>query len=371
LISLKESLSNVLLLTLLICFFFSSAVMAEGYLIGHNSLYMGDEWMQVTDKAIHFYASEQGWEVTTQNADLSVEEQVNQMRYFVEQGVDGIIWSPVDAEATASVAEYAAEQGIPTVTYNTDVNTDVVPMNIRFDSYESASVLANEVIDHLKETKGEPEGVVISLQGDAANDADRERAEGYSDVFKQYDGIEFIEYFTHSDATTAQNDAYSAIQQFGRPVAIVSQNTINARGGVRALDRADMLVPRGEEGHVFIASMGAPPDYLDLMAEGYVDRAHIQPNLFYGPLAMHFLVQYIEGGEEALPDVGDIITEEDLKITGGVHDGVAPWEEQVWAPAEVKENYGHRWLAVRGMLVTPENLDDPTIWGNTAAEWLE
>ncbi|MFW5986081.1 MAG: sugar ABC transporter substrate-binding protein, partial [Halanaerobiales bacterium] len=167
-----------LLLSLALVLLISPTGFAE-YLFGHDSLYMGDEWMKVTDKAIHLYAEEQGWEVMTQNADFSVEEQIKQLRYFVENDVDGIIWSPVDAEATADIAEYCAEQGVPTITYNTDVNSEAVPLNIRFDSKEAATNLADEVIDYLEETQGNPEGVVISLQGDAANDADRERAEGF------------------------------------------------------------------------------------------------------------------------------------------------------------------------------------------------
>ncbi len=363
------SLTIVLLIGLLF------APLAQGqeeksYLIGHDSLYMGDEWMKVTDKAIHLYGLEQGWNVITQNAHFKVADQVKQLRYFLEKGVDGVIWSPVSESATADVAEYLAEHGVPTVTYNTDVKTDAVPITIMFGNKEAAKIVAQEAIDYLKEKQGEPEGVVLSIQGDPANTTDRARADGFKEVFSQYEGIEFVEFFTKSDMAEAQRKAFNAIQQYGRPVAIVSQNTTNSRGGVNALRQADMLVPRGEEGHVFISSIGGAPAYLDMMKEGLVDRGYVQPNLFYGPLAMHFLVQVIEEGEESLPEVGTVITEDDLKITGGSYEGVSPWETQVWAPAEVTTNFGHKWLKVQGMLVTPENADDPRIWGNTAEEWL-
>ncbi|MGM0414821.1 MAG: sugar ABC transporter substrate-binding protein [Bacillota bacterium] len=368
--NIKKVITRALLLSLVLVILLSPAGLAE-YLFGHDSLYMGDEWMKVTDQAIHYYAEEQGWEVMTQNADFSVESQIKQLRYFVENGADGILWSPVDAQATADIAEYCEENGVPTVTYNTDVNSEAVAINIRFGAKEAATMLAESVIEYLEETYGNAEGVVISLQGDSANDSDRERAEGYKEVFTKYEDIEFVEYYTKSDASIAQRNAFNAIQEYGRPVAIVSQNTLNARGGMQALDRADMLVPRGEEDHVFIASIGASPDYIDSMDEGFVDRGLVQPNLFYGPLAMHFLTLIIEEGVDALPEVGETITEDDLKITGGTHDGVTPWETQVWAPATVEENYGHKWLKVQGMLVTPENMHDPTIWGNTAKKWLD
>ena len=69
---------------------------SKEYFFGHGSLYMGDEWMKVTDKAIHFYAQDNGWKIITQNGDLSAEQQIKQIRYFVEQGVDGFIWSPTE-----------------------------------------------------------------------------------------------------------------------------------------------------------------------------------------------------------------------------------------------------------------------------------
>ncbi len=343
---------------------------AKDYFFGHGSLYMGDEWMKVTDKAIHFYAGDNGWKIITQNGELKAEQQIKQIRYFVEQGVDGFIWSPTDAVACAQIAEWAKEQGVLSITYNTDVKTDAVPLTILFDGRAVAETLAKEAITYLEETYGEAKGLVISLQGTAANDGDRERAEGYKDIFSQYPGINFVEYFTDSKMEVADKNAFSAIQQFGRPVVIVSQNTTNSRGGMNALKRQKMLVKRGEPDHVFIASIGGAPAYLDLMKEGYSDRGYVQPNLFYGPLALHFLKVLIEEGEEALPAIGTTVTEDDLKITGGEHE-INPWKEQVWAPAEVAERWGHRWLKVQGMMVTPENVDDNRIWGNAARVWLK
>ena len=342
----------------------------KSYFFGHDTLYMGDEWMKVTDKAIHYYCDDNGWKILTQNAHLKAEDQIKQMRYFASQGVNGIIWSPVDSVATADVAKYCKDHGVPTITYNTDVQSDAVPITIMFDSRAVATELANMVIDYLKKTYGEPKGIVISLQGDAANDSDRDRAEGYKAVFSKYPGIKFVEYYTYSKMETAETNTFNAIQQFGRPVAIVSQNTTNSRGGLKALERQNMMVKRGEKGHVFIASIGGAPAYLDLMKEGMVDLGYVQPNLFYGPLALHYLKVVIEKGEDALPAIGSTVTEKDLKITGGVHE-INPWKDQVWAPAKVGEHYGHRWLKVRGMLVTPENVNDNRIWGNAAKVWLK
>lgn len=298
----------------------------DGYFFGHGTLYMGDEWMKVTDKAIHLYCEDQGWKVMTQNPDLKAEQQIKDMRYFVAQGVDGIIWSPVDSQALAEVAEYCLENGVPTVTYNTDVNTDAVPITVLFDGKAAAMTLAEEAVAFIKETRGAVEGVVLSLQGDSANDSDRARAEGYKEVFSKYPGIKFVEYFTLSKMDVAQQNTFNAIQQFGKPVAVVTQNSTNARGAMNALEAQGMLIPNSRpKEHVFIASIGGAPDYLDLMKEGLCDRGYVQPNLFYGPLALELLKIVIEQGEDALPAIGSTVTAGDILIKGGYHE-IGPWE---------------------------------------------
>lgn len=343
----------------------------DSYLIGHGSLYMGDEWMKVTDKAIQLYGIQQGWNVITKNARTKISEQVKNLNYFLSQGVDGVVWSPVDAVGPVDAVEHLAKNGVPTVTYNTDVRTDAVPITVMFGNKEAGEIIAQEVVDHLKDKMATPEGLVIGLQGDPGPDTNRLRAEGCREVFSEYPDIQYIEFMNQeSSMSNAQRNTFNAIQEHGKPVAIVAANTQLARGGVNALRQQDLLVPREDSNHVFISSIGGAPAYIDLMDQGYVDRGYVQPNLFYGPLAMHFLELVIEEGEEALPDVGETITAEELQITGGTYQGVSPWEEQVWAPAEVTTNYGHKWLKVQGMLVTPENSDDPRIWGNTAQEWL-
>ncbi|MBN1834355.1 MAG: sugar ABC transporter substrate-binding protein [Spirochaetales bacterium] len=342
----------------------------KAYFFGHGTLYMGDEWMKVTDKAIHYYCEDQGWEVVTLNPDLNAEQQIKDIHSFVAQGVDGIIWSPVDSKACAAAAEWAKSQGVPTVTYNTDVDTSAVPITIMFDSKAAAVTLAETIVADMKAQSGQVKGVVISLQGDASNDADRARAQGFKEVFTQYPDINFVEFFTRSKMDVAQQNTFNAIQQFGRPAAIVSQNTTNSRGGMNALESQGMLVKRGERNHVYIASIGGAPDYLDLMKEGLCDYGFVQPNLFYGPLALALLKTVIEEGEDALPAIGTTVTEDDLKITGGVHE-INPWKDQVWAPAEVGTSFGHRWLQVKGMMVTPDNVEDPRIWGNAARAWLK
>ena len=66
------------------------------------------------------------------------------------------------------------------------------------------------------------------------------------------------------------------------------------------------------------------------------------------------------------------ITEEELKLTGKLHNGVNPWgNSEQWAPARVimskdldPELYKHNHLCVvpHPNIITQENCEDPTLW---------
>lgn len=169
----------------------------------------------------------------------------------------------------------------------------------------------------------------------------------------------------------AQQNTFNAIQQYGKPVVIVSQNSTNSRGGMNALKTQGMLVPNTEPGHVFIATIGGAPAFLDLIREGIADRGFVQPNMFYGPIALELLRIIIEEGEDALPPIGSVMTADDLKVSGAACMTVLmPGRHLSGLLRMWVESFGHRWLKVKGLMVTHENLEDPRLWGNAAKKWL-
>ena len=75
----------------------------------------------------------------------------------------------------------------------------------------------------------------------------------------------------------------------------------------------------------FVATIDALPEVLEAIGEGKIDVALDQPCPFYTPLAVYYLVEFLEKGEEALPKPGDIVTAEDVNIEGKIHQGVDIW----------------------------------------------
>jgi ribose transport system substrate-binding protein len=127
-----------------------------------------------------------------------------------------------------------------------------------------------------------------------------------------------------------------------------------------------MAAPKGEDGHVVLTQMDGSPEVNPLVGEGVIDAAVDQPNYFYNPIAMQYMKQYVEAGndESVIPEVGSTVTADDLTIESGQHKGVEMWSEPIWDPGEMREQNGHPWFRTNSVVITQENYDEPFLWGN-------
>ena len=203
--------------------------------------------------------------------------------------------------------------------------------------------------------------------------------------FKEYPGIEIIEYFCPGAATEiAKEKVVEGITAHGRPLAIIGTNATVSVGIIEGLRAKKMLVPRGQQGHVYVGSLDTPSRTKEDMLNGYVDISTDQPNLAYGFLSVYFLRLIKEKGVDALPPIGStVICEPDkpegpqpdgtwnVVPRGQEHEGVTPTDMTYWAPAKVVERYGHRWLQTAVYVSRPETVADAPIWINVVEKWLK
>jgi len=97
-----------------------------------------------------------------------------------------------------------------------------------------------------------------------------------------------------------------------------------------------------------------------------IDAAVDQPNYFYNPIAMHYMREYVENGNDnsVIPDVGDRVTSDSLTIESGQYKNTEMWSKPIWEPAEMREQNGHPWFRANSIVITQENYDQPFLWGN-------
>lgn len=328
----------------------------------HTIWGMYGAWEEAYVQGGEFYAEDQDFNFENNNTRGEEEQQISHMQNFRQQNVDGILVGPVSATAPANAVETAVDNDIPVIAANSDIETDALTMSVYIGNAQACEELGVEVVDYLETevgSDGDVEGTVINLQGDLGMSIGIEREEGFQNAIDGHDGIELREVSANFNREPAQENTYSVLQsEDGEVDAIFAANSEMAIGAANALDRFGM-----DPGDVFIASMDGGPALIDHMDQGWVQRGFTQPTQYYLPIAMHYLELIRTDGEDALPEVGDEITTDDLEITGSEHLGTDIWEAQDWAPAEIREAHGHRWFQTNGRLLTPDNYDDSSNWG--------
>ncbi|GAB7020892.1 sugar ABC transporter substrate-binding protein [Halostagnicola bangensis] len=331
----------------------------DGPFYPHTVWGMYGAWEEAYVQGGEFYAEDHGYQFENQNAQDAEDEQINHIQNFVQQDAAGILVGPVSATAPASAVENAAADDIPVIAANSDIETEELTMSVYIGNEQACEELGEEIVAEL-----DGDGTVLNLQGDLGMSIGIEREEGFQNAVEDEAGIDVIEQTAEFSREDAQDDTYSVLQSEGGEVdAIFAANSEMAIGATNAIDNYG-----GDPGDIFVAAMDGGPNVIEQMEEGWIQRGFSQPTQYYLPIAMHYLEVARDDGDDALPEIGEEITTDDLEITGEEHLGTDIWAEQDWAPAEVRESHGHRWFQTNGRLLTPDNYDDEANWGNIFAD---
>lgn len=171
--------------------------------------------------------------VTDGNNDSS--KQVADVEDLIAQGIDLLVISPLTAEALTDVCEKAMKAGIPVLTLDRNVNTEVTsfigaenrPMGVA-----SAKLLA-EMLDE--------KGRIIEIHGTAGASATIDRHEGFIEELANYPEMEIIaEQYCDYLRENAMRYMEDMLQRFGPGEidAVYTHNDEMALGAVEAIRAA-------------------------------------------------------------------------------------------------------------------------------------
>lgn len=94
-------------------------------------------------------AQDLGAEVYVQNANGDVSEQIAQIRYFSEQGMDAIVIVAVDCYSLTEVVQQAKEAGIVVVAYDRMIENADVDLFVSFDNEAVGRMMGETMVDTL------------------------------------------------------------------------------------------------------------------------------------------------------------------------------------------------------------------------------
>lgn len=176
-------------------------------------------------------AQELGAEVNVQNANGVVEEQIKQIRYFIDKKVDVIVVIAIDDIALKDIIAQARKEGIKIIAYDRPIRDSNVELFLSVDNEKVGELMA----EYIKKYVGN-EGTIIQVKGSPTDYNVQMVQDGFERVLSTTD-IK-VDYAKFSDGWVAEN-GFTVTDDYLRtgktPDAIMCGNDNLAAHAIRAL----------------------------------------------------------------------------------------------------------------------------------------
>jgi ribose transport system substrate-binding protein len=268
------------------------------------------------------------------NADADPAKQTTDIQTILTQAPDSLIISPVDAKAVVPSVTKANQANVPVISIDEAPGGGEVYMVVRADNVGMGETACQSMGETLGGT-----GTVLELQGDLASTNGRDRSEGFQSCMKEnFPDIKIVSQPTDwaLDKATAAVQTVASTQSVD---GVFMASDYFVPSVQKTLQSLGQWKPAGEDGHVALVGIDGEPAALDLIRQGYQDSTVSQPANAYAEWAVKYAIA-AANGETFSPGA----TDHDSEIVE-VDTGLA---DLLTAP-----------------LVTKDNVDDETLWGNT------
>lgn len=118
-----------------------------------------ERWIRDRDVFVST-AKELGAEVNVQDAGGDVEEQINQIEYFIEKGMDVITIIACDCDALSDVVKKAQNAGIKIISYDRILNDTETDLYLSFDNHMVGTLMAESLVEAIPQG-----GDILMIQG--------------------------------------------------------------------------------------------------------------------------------------------------------------------------------------------------------------
>ena len=334
---------------------------------------MGQAGLYVQGQAAKWYTQDRDdVEITILDAEFDASKQTQDAINAINQGLDGILLNPFDAKASRKIVEAAKEEDIPVMNFDTATLSKDIVMGALFGQYAGGKVAA-ERFTKMVEEKGIKNPKIITSVFNFESTTSQARLYGFTENIP--DSVEVVNRI-ESDGTPEDSapQTQSALQANSDVDAIYSNNVGSGMGALTALKQMDMYHKKDHENHVMAFGIDGGPELNQRIGNGYYDFAVDQPLHMYAPLTLELMWDFLENGKSALPQVGDTVKPgEGLSIEDKTVEGINPWAEQFWGPAEMTEYKAEDttwwpWLKCKHAMITQENADASYLYGNVYRE---
>lgn len=179
-------------------------------------------------------ARELGAEIIVQNANNDDQDQLKQVDYLLEQGIDVLLIVPNDYNKAAAAVEMAKKEGVPVISYDRLVLNAEVDLYITFDNVKVGELMARNLLNTMET------GNLLIVNGAANDNNTKMIKEGYDKVLNPSVSNGNIKIIAEEWAPNwlkeyAFNVVDTELQKNVRIDAIIAGNDSLAEGVIEAL----------------------------------------------------------------------------------------------------------------------------------------
>ncbi|WP_219470399.1 sugar ABC transporter substrate-binding protein [Nonomuraea rhizosphaerae] len=273
--------------------------------------------------------------MTPTNSQNDVTKLVNNVQALIGQGAKAVVMAPQDTGAIASTLQTLANRKIPVVSVDTRPDKGPVYMVVRADN----RAYGTKACEFLGEKLG-GKGKVVQLMGSLSSVNGRDRAEAFRECMKsKFPGITVFEEPTEWEGSKAASMLQTRLEQNPDIKGIyMHAGGVHLAPTLQVLKQKNLLVPPTDSKHVFVISNDGIPQEFEAIRKGDIDATVSQPADLYAKYALYYAKAAVEGKtfKPGPTDHDSTI----IQLPNGL-------EDQLPAP-----------------LVTKDNVDDKSLWGN-------
>lgn len=246
----------------------STAAMAET--IGVSIVNFDNNFQTLLMHGMQDRAKEKGVGIQVEDAQNDVAKQLDQVKNFVANGVDAIVVTLVDTNASKTLSDEAASAGIPLVFVNlepTDMaNLPDKQVYVGSNEVESGTLEAFEVCKLLR-AKGKSAGAkAYIVMGSLVHQAALQRTKDVEQIFST-DMCNFIEIVDKQSSEWSRDNAQNLMTNWltsgQAPDAVIANNDESAIGVILALKASGVDMK-----NVIVGGIDATQDGLQAMRAG-------------------------------------------------------------------------------------------------------
>jgi ribose transport system substrate-binding protein len=247
---------------------------AKEPLVGFGMYFYQDQWWKDMKTAALETADKVGVRLNVADADGDAAKQVGQLENFIGMGVDGIIYAPVEPEASQSVVAEAKKNGIPVINIESALNDRTnIDCWVQLDQYGFGTMLAKEAAKFIDKNYGGKGKAFLLI--DLSNSVIRDRVQGFKDAFAELSPNSVIvdEQDAGSERAKALDVTLQELTAHPDICVIFGGNTEMGMGAANAYatinaDPAKVAVYTEGWGAEFYDALVNPPAYMKAYATG-------------------------------------------------------------------------------------------------------